>query len=73
MLEGEELERLWRDYFVVTFVRSPLQRAVSSYKMMARQGDPQRAQREGAYDWDAFCADPAGFVDECLADPRCQT
>lgn len=24
-----------------------------------------------SYGWDQFCADPASFVDECLADPAC--
>lgn len=24
-----------------------------------------------SYTWDQFCADPASFVDECLADPAC--
>ncbi|EFN58881.1 hypothetical protein CHLNCDRAFT_140783 [Chlorella variabilis] len=81
---GQELEALWRDYLVVTFVRNPYQRAVSAYKMMARQGDPRRAADNGtadngtadngtaAYSWDNFCADPAGFADECLADPVCR-
>ena len=52
--------------------------------MMARQGDPRRAADNGtadngtadkgtaAYSWDNFCADPAGFADECLADPVCR-
>lgn len=66
-----ELGGLWRDYFVVTFVRNPYQRAVSSYRMMARQlgvgGDVARA-----YSWDRFCADPTGFADECMRDDVCQ-
>lgn len=68
-LSGSKLEDLWRDYFVVTFVRSPYTRSVSSYKMMARNLAPQNARR---YGWNDFCADPAGFVGRCLADPRCK-
>lgn len=72
MLSEEAIEQLWRDYFVVTFVRNPYQRAVSSYRMMARQ-----LARDGAlaasFSWPRFSADPAAFADDCEADPRCQT
>ncbi|KAI7843963.1 hypothetical protein COHA_002501 [Chlorella ohadii] len=61
----EELEDLWRSYFVVTFVRNAYTRAISSYRMMMRNVASQ------SYGWDQFCADPASFVDECLADPAC--
>lgn len=68
----DALEALWRDYFVVTFVRNPYQRAVSSYRMMARQ-----LAAEGpvapAYSWGAFCADPTGFADQCMRDDFCKT
>lgn len=72
MLSEEAIEQLWRDYFVVTFVRNPYQRVVSSYRMMARQ-----LARDGAlaasFSWPRFSADPAAFADDCEADPRCQT
>lgn len=68
-LEG--LRALWRDYFVVTFVRNPYQRAVSSYRMMMRQLAPG-GQAAGAYSWNRFCADPTGFANVCEADPVCQ-
>ena len=67
----DEVRQLWRDYFVVTFVRNPYQRAVSSYRMMARQLALGGAVAE-AYSWDAFCADPTGFADQCMADERCK-
>jgi hypothetical protein len=69
--DAAELDQLWRDYFVVTFVRSPYQRAVSSYRMMARQLAPG-GPVAGAYTWDRFCADPTGFADECMRDELCQ-
>ena len=31
---GEELQRLWLDYFVFSVVRNPLSRAISSYKFV---------------------------------------
>lgn len=67
----DELEKLWAEYFVVTFVRNPYQRAVSSYKMMMRQlalGSTGSA----SYSWDKFCADPTGFADECMQDEMCK-
>ena len=67
----DALRALWRDYFVVTFVRNPYQRAVSSYRMMMRQLAPGGGAA-GAYSWNAFCADPTGFADVCEADPACQ-
>lgn len=67
----QEMERLWRDYFVVTFVRNPYQRAVSSYRMMARQLVPGGAQSAGL-SWGAFCADPTCFADTCMADEQCR-
>ncbi|KAL4423901.1 hypothetical protein ABPG75_001202 [Micractinium tetrahymenae] len=66
-----ELEQLWQEYFVVSFVRNPYQRAVSSYRMMMRQlrlGGPGAE----AYSWNRFCADPTGFADECMADEQCK-
>ncbi|PRW56277.1 hypothetical protein C2E21_5166 [Chlorella sorokiniana] len=61
----DEVEDLWRSYFVVSFVRNAYTRAVSSYRMMMRNVASQ------SYGWDQFCADPASFVDECMADPAC--
>lgn len=49
-------------------MRNTWQRAVSSYRMMARQLTPAGAR---SFTWDTFCADPAGFVKRCMADPRC--
>jgi hypothetical protein len=72
MVTPERLQQMWADYFVVTFVRNPYQRAVSSYRMMARPRAPAGAAA-GSYTWDAFCANPAGFADTCMADARCQT
>ena len=72
LVTPERLQQMWADYFVVTFVRNPYQRAVSSYRMMARQLAPAGAAA-GRRTWDAFCADPAGFADTCMADARCQT
>lgn len=66
-----ELEKLWQDYFVVTFVRNPYQRAVSSYRMMMRQLRLGGPAAEG-YSWNRFCADPTGFADECMADEQCK-
>lgn len=66
----QAMEALWRDYLVVTFVRNPYQRAVSSYRMMMRQlaaGGPVAP----AYSWGAFCADPTGFADQCMRDEFC--
>jgi hypothetical protein len=65
------LESLWRDYFVVSFVRNPYQRAVSSYRMMARQLAPGGAAA-ASYGWNDFCADPTGFADECMKDEQCK-
>jgi hypothetical protein len=36
MVTPERLQQMWADYFVVTFVRNPYQRAVSSYRMLSR-------------------------------------
>ena len=47
MVTPERLQQMWADYFVVTFVRDPFQRAVSSYRMMARQLAPRRAATRG--------------------------
>ncbi|KAI3432407.1 hypothetical protein D9Q98_003962 [Chlorella vulgaris] len=65
------LESLWRDYCVVSFVRNPYQRAVSSYRMMARQLAPGGAAA-ASYGWNDFCADPTGFADECMKDEQCK-
>ena len=66
----EQLQALWRDYFVVTFVRNPYQRAVSSYKMMMRQLAPG-GEADAQYSWGRFCSDPTGFAEECELDPVC--
>jgi hypothetical protein len=55
---------------VVTFVRSPYQRAVSAYRMMARQL-ARGGELEASFSWAAFCADPADFGGACDGDPRC--
>lgn len=68
--DAAELDQLWRDYFVVTFVRSPYQRAVSAYRMMARQL-ARGGELEASFSWAAFCADPADFGGACDGDPRC--
>ena len=39
--------------------------AIAPCSMMMRNVASQ------SYGWDHFCADPASFVDECLADPAC--
>ncbi|PSC73449.1 hypothetical protein C2E20_3378 [Micractinium conductrix] len=67
----EQLEALWRDYFVVSFVRNPYQRAVSSYRMMMRQL-ALGGEAAGAYNWTAFAADPTGFADVCMGDAQCK-
>lgn len=66
----EQLQALWRDYFVVTFVRNPYQRAISSYRMMMRQLAPG-GEADTQYSWNRFCADPTGFAEECELDPVC--
>lgn len=72
-LKGVNMEEMWKDYFVVTFIRNPYQRAVSSYRMMMRQLSPDRTGSHAAYGWNDFCADPAGFAQECVQDERCRT
>lgn len=39
--------------------------------MMQRNLAPGAAARTG-YGWNQFCADPAGFVGQCLRDARCR-
>lgn len=67
-----DLAGMWRSYFVAAFVRNPFQRAVSAYHMLARNLDPAGPAAQ-AYDWNTFCADPAGFLDLCKQDAKCNS
>ncbi|EFN52333.1 hypothetical protein CHLNCDRAFT_139143 [Chlorella variabilis] len=71
-MTGRELNKLWKDYFVVSFVRNPFQRAVSMYRMFMREVELGGTE-DRTYTWNQFCADPAGFGAKCEADEKCKT
>lgn len=68
---AEEVERIWRDYFVFTVVRNPYQRALSLYKFLVgrmRAEDPACGE---PVTWDGFCADPLSLGQYCQQAPQC--
>ncbi|GAB4814794.1 hypothetical protein N2152v2_001840 [Parachlorella kessleri] len=71
-LPAAEVARLFRDYFVFTVVRNPLQRALSSYKFLVGRmvGSGGAACRAGM-SWDAYCADPLSLGAICHTTPAC--
>ncbi len=61
-----QVERIWREYLVFAFTRSPFTRALSTYKFLARK---VRAEDPGAclrYTWDSYCLDPMSLGRLCM-------
>ena len=74
-LPREELEAIWRDYYVFAFTRSPFSRALSTYKFLTEmvvdeaRCAPAPNNTIPELSWDAFCRDPAVMGRACRVMP----